>query len=202
MALDYERAFGGTHAVSDTQVLSEERNPAGCGFVGQRRLAELVGLPLPNLEDPAQPLRTPGDCPPPLGFGAIAPTWLPRRRFAGTYDERWQRERAPLLPRDFDARFFQVAHPRLIQPGYLRGGEPVVLRNLSAESELRFTVPTLNLEALVQLGNNVERPPLQLEMMLIAPDENRVELLFRAVVSCDKQLLRVRQVEIFPPRPR
>jgi len=196
MPLRYERAFGGTHVLSDQEVLYEERNPIGVGFVGRRRRVELSGLPLPNIEDPTRRLQEPGDTPAPIGFGAIAPAWLPRRGFAGTYDEKWQHERAPLLPSDFDPRFLQVAHPALIQPTHLGGGVPIELRNLTPEGRLNFQLPRLALEAIVQIGDDLERPPLRLEMMLILPDENRLELVFRGALGCDKRLLRVRQVEI------
>ena len=69
----------------------------------------MEGLPVPNLEDPAAPLEQIGQTPPPACLAPIAPSWLPRRLFAGTYDERWQRTRAPYLPDDFDPRFFASA---------------------------------------------------------------------------------------------
>ena len=34
----------------------------------------------------------------PAGFGPIPPHWQPRVRYAGTYDEAWQRDRCPLYP--------------------------------------------------------------------------------------------------------
>ena len=51
--------------------------------------------------------------PAPGGFGPIGPDWEPRQRHAGTYDERWKRERAPVLPADFDPRHNCVAPPGL-----------------------------------------------------------------------------------------
>ena len=42
----------------------------------------------------------------PAGFGPIPPHWQPRLRYAGTYDEAWQRDRYPLYPTDLDDRFF------------------------------------------------------------------------------------------------
>ena len=47
-------------------------------------------------------------------------------KYAGTYDKKWQEERAPLLPRDFSKRFLNAAAPGLVAPGYLRGDETVI----------------------------------------------------------------------------
>jgi hypothetical protein len=47
--------------------------------------------------------------PSPAGFGPIACHWQPRVGFAGTYGDAWVANRLPLLPDDFDDRFFQSA---------------------------------------------------------------------------------------------
>src|SRR5690242_4389526 len=94
--LVWERAFGGVHRDGDT-VAAEERNPVGCGFAGGRSASDMEGLTVPNLEDPSAPLQQIGQASTPACFAPIAPSWLPRRAYAGTYDERWQRSRAPYL---------------------------------------------------------------------------------------------------------
>ncbi len=70
------------------KVLAEERNPVGCGFAGGRSAGDMQGLAVPNLEDPAAPLQQIGQVAAPACLAPIAPSWLPRRAFAGTYDER------------------------------------------------------------------------------------------------------------------
>jgi hypothetical protein len=89
MPLVWERAFGGVHRLQD-RVLAEERNPVGCGFAGERQLAEMKDQPVPNLDDPATPLQKFGQLCTPVCFAPVAPAWLPRRSHAGTYDENWQ----------------------------------------------------------------------------------------------------------------
>lgn len=112
MPLRYERAFGGQHpAIDGAPAAAEEHNPVGVGFLGGRRTDALVGQKLPNIEDPRRLLQQIGDLVTPAGFGCVAPAWLPRRRHAGSYDQRWQRARAPYLPADFDPRFFNCAAP-------------------------------------------------------------------------------------------
>lgn len=191
MPLSWDRAFGGTHARG-----GEERNPAGLGHWGKRSRDEIRDLPGPNLEDPRALLRALGDQPPPASWGAVAPSWLPRRSYAGTYDEHWRRRRAPFLPRDFDSRFLQVAVPSLVQQGYLQGGERVALTHLSPAGSLSFRLPRLTLAARVNIAGQIVRPPLHLEMVLIEPDKGEMELLFRGMVTCGKQVMRIRQIDL------
>lgn len=109
--LRFEHAFGGP---------ADVRNPVGRGWAAAK--APFVeGTPLPNLEIPTDPVTTWGRAVAVAGCGTVAGHWEPRRRFAGTYDAAWQRDRSGLLPRDFDRRFFNAA--TLIAPGHLRGDE-------------------------------------------------------------------------------
>jgi len=103
--LRYEQAFGGCQAEPPA---GEERNPVGRGWVAPK--APFVdGTPLPNLEDPADPVTAWGKPAAVIGCGLIASHWQPRRALAGTYDAAWERERQGRLPRDFDRRFFNAA---------------------------------------------------------------------------------------------
>jgi hypothetical protein len=45
----------------------------------------------------------------PVGFGVVGRAWAPRLPLAGSYDETWQRERWPGLPRDFDFAYWNGA---------------------------------------------------------------------------------------------
>lgn len=198
MPLVYERAFGGVHEVGDKagSVLYEARNPVGRGFVGKRSGKELKDYPLPNLEDPGDLIRGASDKPAPAGFGFVAASWEPRRSRAGTYDEAWTKKRAPYLPEDFDPRFFHAAHPGLVFDQPLVGGERFEATNVSAESRLRFDLPRVELATTVRLKGHDEQPPLQLETVLIEPDEKRLILVWRAAVPCDKSALKLERVTV------
>jgi hypothetical protein len=196
--LTYERAFGGTdtsRAAAGT-VEADPRNPFGVGFRGRRTTLSAEGGRLPNLEDPKDLISSPKDRPAPACFGPIPGNWEPRRSFAGTYDEAWQKNRAPYLPADFDRRFFQTAPPGLVAPGYLAGGEPVTVENVSPRGTLQFTLPQVRLRVVYTIaGVEQERVP-NLDTVLIEPDHNRLILVWRAVAECDKQGLKVRQIEV------
>lgn len=195
MPLVWERAFGGVQRLSD-RVLAEERNPIGVGFAGGRSAQELLGQPVPNLEDPAAPLERLGQNPDPVCFAPSAPHWLPRRSFAGTYDAAWQRKRAPYLPTDFDSRFLQCAAPELAFDRYLQGGEPIEVRGASPDGPIGFAVPAAHLDVAVSLAGARENPPAHLETLLIEPDENRLCLTWRAALPCDRKVLKVQKVTV------
>jgi len=196
MPLVYERAFGGLHKENDQIIAGEARNPVGCGFIGKRKPAVVNGEPLPNLEDPRQLLQRAGDVVAPSGFGFIAPSWQPRLSYAGSYDEHWQKTRAPYLPLDFDLRFFNMAHPELIYPGYLQGGEPVQITGVNPQGPLAFELPLIGLAASVAVKNRVEKPVFNLETLLIEPDELKLIMTWRAAMICDKEALKVREVSV------
>lgn len=194
MPMRWELAFGGIAPPDDKGVQDHEpRNPVGRGFVG-RGQAPAEGQPLPNLEDPQAPLQSPEDRPQPMGFAPIAPTWFPRRGFAGTYDAAWTRQRAPFLPLDFDSRYFQVAPPGLIAPGFLQGGELVRLAGFSIGAPIEFELPRCGLEVAFEFdGAKLPQQP-QLETVLLEPDQARFQLLWRCALAVDKKLLKLRQV--------
>jgi hypothetical protein len=200
MPLVWERAYGGLYAAGD-RVFAEELNPVGCGFLGERKPAELAGMPVPNLSDPAAPLEKLGDPAIPVCFAPSAPAWLPRRGFAGTYDERWQKTRAPYLPDDFDPRFLQCATGALCFDHFLQGDEPVHLSGMSLSGPIEFLVPRVRPQIEVLVAGSPAKPRAELETLWIEPDDNRATLTWRASLAVDRKVLRVEKVTVsLPPR--
>ncbi len=195
MPLVWERAFGGVHRNGD-KVQAEDRNPVGCGLSGGRLAEDMEGLSVPNLEDPAAPLQQVGQTPAPACFAPIAPSWLPRRVFAGTYDERWQRSRAPYLPDDFDPRFFQSAAPEFAFDRYLQPGEPVQVVGVMPDGPISFTVPESYLRISVTVAGATQEPAANLETLSIEPDENRACFTWRAAMPCDRRALKGEKVVV------
>lgn len=141
MDLVYERAFGGFDRPAGMYC---KENHVGTGFVGKRSGERLEGLHLPNLEDPRNLINAWNSRPRPAGFGFYGRNWAPRLAYAGTYDDKYVKERHPLLPVDFSYRFFNGAHPDLQVGGYLRGDEEVDLLNVCpGASRLHFRLPGL-----------------------------------------------------------
>jgi hypothetical protein len=199
MPLRYERAFGGGYTDPGTrEPRAERRNPVGLGMLPEdtRDLRAFRGAALPNLEDPAALWQRPGDRPAPCAPGPVAPTWLPRAQYVGTYDARWETHRAPYLPADFDKRYFRVAPPRLASEGPLRGGEPVELEHVTPEGAWRFALPTLSYEAHAVVRGRREALSFALQTVHLEPDDARLTLVHRAALPCDKRALAVETVHL------
>lgn len=122
MPIDWRRAYGGP-GVAD--------NPLGKGTVA----VDLPGIgprvPLPNVEDPAQPAHQRHRIP--AGFGPIDPAWPHRARLVGTHDDTWLREDFPGFARDIDWRFFNIAPPDQWLPRPFTGDEEYALENMHPE---------------------------------------------------------------------
>ncbi|HYV48318.1 MAG TPA: DUF2169 domain-containing protein [Myxococcaceae bacterium] len=197
MPLTYERAFGGQDAVVADKAKAEPRNPVGTGFVGAGGKDRIEHLPLPNLEDPANLIGSPSDRPAPVGMGFVGRHWAPRSAFVGTYDEQWREERAPLLPLDFDERFYNGAPEALVARPHLRGGEPVRLLGCSPEArvvDFRLPAVKLQVEAVIRGATRTAAPVL--DTVVIEPDERRVALTWRAAVPCTRNYLHVERVTV------
>lgn len=192
MPIVYERAFGGVdlrsrHPENDW----DARNPVGCGYAVD--VAHLAGQPVPNIEMPDAPIRAWDDRPAPAGFGAIASHWQPRASFAGTYDARWEARRQPLLPDDFDDRFFQCAPADQQTPQYLRGGEIVNWLNLSPHGRVTFALPTieLSLETRFSDGERRVHEAPKLHTLIMEPDLMRVSLVWHSALECHAKVYRL-----------
>jgi hypothetical protein len=185
MPLVYERAFGGVDSKSlHTERDWEWRNPIGTGFAVSSD--NMQGRSLPNIEYPNELIRSWKDRPQPAGFGAIASHWQSRAGLAGTYDDKWMRERQPLLPEDFDERFFQCAPQDQQAPSFLRGGESVVLHHLSPGGDLRFTLPKvfLGFDTRFYDGSREIHTQRRLHTVILEPDYPRVSLVWHTALPC------------------
>jgi hypothetical protein len=154
MALSYSRAFGGADPEDPDGMGLCPTNPHGRGFA--RKAGAQQGRPMPNLEDPRRPLTNLAEPGPPAGFGPLGRTWQPRRALAGTYDERWQTQRAPALPGDFDYGYFNGAPPDQQVAGYLRGDETLWAENLHPElARLSVRLPGVRIRGFFEAAEDL-----------------------------------------------
>lgn len=180
MPIVYERAWGGVEAGSAS---GWAWNPVGLGLSSES--SALLERAVPNIEEPRAPIKTSASRPMrPAGLGAIAAHWNPRLSFAGTYDARWERERAPLWPEDFDSRFFQVAPEDQQASGFMQGGERCELHQLTADGTLRFNLPRLRIIARTYFTDCEVQRTADLHLVLIEPDLPRVQLVWQAAFEC------------------
>jgi hypothetical protein len=197
MPLVWERAYGGMDRKGE-EPRAEPRNPVGAGYRAKDGEKPVDGLRLPNLEDPADLVTSPRQHPAPACFAPICAHWQPRVAYAGTYDARWQQERAPYLPQDFDARFFQMAPPGLVAPGYMQPGDRIDVRGATPSGTLQVQLPPVRIQITYVVDGSPQPVPANLDTVVIEPDEGRLVLVWRAALSCDKKALRVSEVRATP----
>jgi hypothetical protein len=176
---------------------------------------------LPNLENPKSLIKYWDDHPVPVGFGFYSRMAMPRARYLGTYDEKWQNERSPDPPEDFRFDYYNGAHPDLQVEGYLKGNEEILLVNMTPDGRTGFRLPGISLSVTVaksgeeyndemeytegEESNIVAEEPsifteevsLNLDILCIIPDENRFYLVWRGLCPInDLTAMEVREVEI------
>lgn len=203
MPLVYERAFGGVDTKSSQPDRAWDwRNPVGTGFAVSRE--HLRGVALPNVEYPGELVSSWKDRPRPAGFGPIDRPWQPRAGFAGTCDERWANDRHPLAPEDFDDRFFQCVPQDQQAPGFLRGGEPVVLHHLTPGGDLRFCLPKifLGFETRFYGGGAEVHKERRLHTVILEPDYPRVSLVWHTALPCHFKVQKLKHTTVVLRTPR
>lgn len=196
LPLVYERAFGGVvRSEANLVEVPYPANPAGLGFAGGRDIEQMNDQPLPNIEDPSCLIEHTTDEPIPAGFAPIAPFWSSRSEHAGSYDERWQVERAPFLPLDFNEKFFQCASKGLIYDGFLNGNEPVMVSNMRHQGLWCFTLPDASIECLVKWRNDLINVPLNLESVSLYPNSSSLVMVWRGALKVNQWALQVDEIQ-------
>lgn len=186
LPLLWERAFGGWDRTPENEDHHqyEPQNPVGVGFVAKKGKL-LPGAPLPNIEDPRDLLTSQGGRVQPVGFGFTGHHWQPRARLGGTFDEAWEKERAPRLPVDFDRRFFLAAAPGLSTATHLLGNEPVVVIGATPEGRWEFSLPGIEAPrcAVALRQGPVQDLRTALDTVIVDADLRQVVLLWRAFTT-------------------
>ena len=197
MPIIYENAFGGIDRKTPKDEIPDysASNPIGKGFVGHKS-SPVEGLALPNIEDPRSLIQKWEDKPTPAGFGFLNRAWQPRLSMAGTFDEQWMTQRKPLLPLDFNDQYFNGAHPDMISTQILKGGEHVILNNMSESGRIEFDLPAWKETVDVSIKGNKQTFNPVMDTVVIEPDNQNVMITWRVTVPCYKQLLYLDSVTI------
>lgn len=193
LPLSYDTAFGGTDRTreADGKIDTFLANPVGRGYWRYDDLIE--GQPLPSTEAIDQPIEHPTGSYRPMAFSPIGRNWAPRLSYAGTYDDAWAENTAPLWPEDFDWRYFQAAPPDQIIP-YPEGGETVILSHLTADGRRGFTLPACKMPVtfIPHKGRDVTREA-RVDTLVIEPELERFTLTWRANLPLGKSVFDVKE---------
>jgi hypothetical protein len=199
MPISYDNAFGGVDKAYEDPALQRTYLPnhAGKGFFANLDPWVFGGKPLPNTEELDRPVTQPSGNYTPMSFGPLARGWQHRIRWAGTYDARWLEHQFPFLPEDFDTRYFQSA-PDDQQIDHPRGGEEVVLYNLTPQGRTSFRLPGDLSLPVVFTGRDGSATdvPAVLDTVLLEPDVSRFMLCWRASLPLRRNIREVRQVTV------
>jgi len=127
----------------------------------------------------------------PASFGFWPENAAHRLPFCGTFDEAWRRTRQPALPLDFDARFYNVAHPDLQLPGAPAPGTPIRLVHLAETPVIDTRMPSLSLavQATTRSGALCPATLLKPDTLTIEPDQSRFSLIWRALLPTEQMFV-------------
>lgn len=193
--IGYDLAFGGMDG-DDKAAPVYWANPIGRGYHASGHSRRLAGQPMPQTEARDAPIVSPAGHYPPMAFGPLPRNAQPRLGYAGTYDARWVEARMPVLPADFDERYYQSAPPDQ-QVNRLAGGEQVALLNLTEEGDTQFVLPGLHLSIEVKLkGESACRRPARADTLCLEPDARRFTVTWRLATRLHQSLQEVESVEI------
>lgn len=180
--LRYGLAYGGSgpSRQDPEKIEAHLLNPAGQGFASSGMLRKGDPIPAPQIGFLADFNGSYIDKPMAVcGTAAIAKTWHPRLQLAGTFDDLWKETRHPMMPHDYDLRFWNCAPiPLQIDP-YLKGDETIKMTGMAVQkAPLEMTLPGVALKAtLFEEGEPVDSPELpRTELGTLSLNVSTVEL--------------------------
>jgi hypothetical protein len=157
----------------------------------------------PQIEEYEKPFDPSQQDYPTVGVGPIARWWLPRRKYAGTHDERWKQTQWPKSPLDHDYRYWNCA-PEDQQISYPKGGEEIALANLTPHhapdgGPIRFALPNEQLQVLVRMqAGPMLTMPILTDTVVIDFATGRLSMTARVLIPAD---LEVRKLQIGTANP-
>ncbi len=167
MSLGYKNAYGGK-ALSEAGMMDYSANPDGKGFYLTQDQA--LGQPLPNLENPEQPVETWQDQPVPMAPGPYPMLWSLRPlNSVELSDDQPQPKIKKIKP-----ELYNNAHPAFIIYDPIQAGDEIYISHLMHEGAMHFTLPDMALHVHVQLEKRHFLFPLHLECIGILADIKRV----------------------------
>lgn len=198
LPITYGNAFGGVDGFSPFP--EEHRtylpNPVGRGWHRLLQKELVHGTPMPNTEETNDPVLRPNGSYRPMAFGPVGRNWPHRIKLAGTYDQHWQDNVFPFLPKDFDPAYFNCAPPEQ-QVDAVRGGEKVILVNLTEDGRREFALPAMEVPVVFVRRREPEVETKAVpDTVLFEPDQDRFSVTWRASQPLSQDMFDVPRVLI------
>ncbi len=181
MELRYENSFGGP---------GYSHNPVGKGIRAENAKHNGAGREAPNIKVlEGEQLKTMA-AGVPAGFGPLGRTWPQRMALAGTYGKKWQNERWPWLPEDFNWSYFNAAPPDQQVKGYLKGNESLFIENMHPEhSRFNTSLPGVRVRCFFleknSDGERFREVNTHLDTLWVDTDAEILILVWRGLATAD-----------------
>ncbi|MER8520501.1 DUF2169 domain-containing protein [Mesorhizobium sp. M0644] len=201
LPISYDVAWGGVDRLDPEDKLpaSYKYNPVGTGWSRARNQRLIPGLRLPNTQAVGEDIRSPFGDYKPMSFGPMGRGWPGRIEYGGTYDDNWTANIFPFLPPDFDERYFQMAPPDQ-QIELPRGGEEVVLVNLTPEGRVSFRLSSTALPMTLFKGRQkAYEADIFPDTVLLDPEKRRFSLVWRVSQRIERTILDFSECWVGPP---
>ena len=196
LPISYDVAFGGTDRTEEHKgrTYTFLSNPVGCGY--WQHTDNISNQLLPYTQQIGHPIENPKGQYQPMAFSPIGRNWMPRCKYAGTYDQQWVENTAPFWPQDFDEHYFQAAPLDQTIP-YPKGGEEVVLQNLTLDGYRAFNLPNqrMPITFILYKGNDITREAV-LDTIILEPDKHRFTLTWRTNLALEKSIFDVKETVV------
>ena len=193
VSVGYENAYGGKWLGPHGQLLPYPMNAVGKGAYCPDAGTQAPHLELPNLPYPGPNLAELE----PAALGFIPAGWQQRARFAGTFDADWMENRRPLLPKNFDPRFYNTVAQDQVLRGGLQGGEELTLLGLHAQAKvIRLRIPHYCCTAEFVVRASKQCIPMVADTLLVLPDEGKLAVTFRASLPLNVDIRYLRSVTV------
>lgn len=196
MPISYDIAFGGVDNFhqNEKKHSAYSKNPIGQGYHRQLSTSLVDGSPMPNTEEANKPISRPEASYQPMAFGPVGRGWESRVKLAGTYDQNWIDNTFPFLPADFSEAYYQAA-PTDQQMPYLKGGEEVVLLNLTEQGKTAFYLPSIEVPIVFfRKKGEKEDMQAQADTLVLEPEKGLFTITWRASIPLKRNIFEITQV--------
>jgi hypothetical protein len=190
MPLTYERAFGGSAIWYGTMAGPFADNAKGRGYL--KRVDDVEGTLLPNIEEADQLIRSWGDTPLPAALAPLPRTSSLRGLRGVVVDLEAQTTR-------LEPAFFTCAHPRMQMASY-PAGSTVELRGMCPEGTWSFRLPEVPLSVEVDLGGARYELPLVVDTLVMLPEQRRFYVVCRRALVYQFVARRERRIQVVTHR--
>ena len=161
-------------------------NVKGKGFGARRFLEAGFDAALPNVENPAQLIKSPDDMPAPAHLGPIPHDDATRLQYLGTYDQHWIDHVSPLKPEDFNPLYHCEAPVDQRFETFFEGGEGFTITGMSrGETTVGGRIPRLTARCFYRLAQNdaLIETTMRCDTITLFPNVQKATLTFRGLVK-------------------